>query len=373
MSAPVRTWLTEPVSVDVQRSLDRLAAAPGVIHVAAMPDVHLARDVCVGVAVATLDRLIPAAVGGDIGCGMAALALDADADLLASEARAGALLHALYGAVPCLKQRRPPALPRDLAESPLSDKRLEQARARDGRYQLGTLGRGNHFVELQADEADRLWLMVHTGSRGMGARIRDHHVRRADEDPASRLAFLRAESPAGRAYLADHAWALRYAEANRAAIVRAVVRVLHEQFGVASDPATGLACHHNFVRHERFAGGAAYVHRKGAISADDGEVGIVPGSMGAASFHTLGRGLDEALRSSSHGAGRAMRRTDARRRIRVAALEDAMEGVWFDHRRSAALRDEAPMAYRDIHAVMRAQRDLTRVIRRLRPLLAFKY
>jgi len=372
MAAPIHTFLAEPASPAVVRSLGRLAGAADVVHVAAMPDVHLAKEVCVGVAVATRDVVYPAAVGGDIGCGMTALAFDEGSGLLASETHAARLLHALYEAVPCLKHHNPPSLPAALA-SPLSHPHLSSAKRRDGRYQLGTLGRGNHFVEFQADLEDRLWVMVHSGSRGMGGRIRDHHLRAARVDPASGLGFLPVGEEDGRAYMADMAWALSYAAANRRRIVSAVVGILRDLFGVASLPETRLTCHHNHVREETHGGRRLLVHRKGAIDASEGVPGIVPGSMGRPSFHTLGRGAAPALRSSSHGAGRRLSRTEARKQVRLRAFERDMKGIWFDRRRAPKLRDEAPEAYRDIEAVMRAQKTLTRVVRRLRPLLAFKY
>jgi tRNA-splicing ligase RtcB len=167
-------------------------------------------------------------------------------------------------------------------------------------------------------------------------------------------------------------WALRYAGANRAAILAAVVEILEDRFRAAPMPQPRMDCHHNFVRREVHLQGPLWVHRKGALSALDGEAGIIPGSMGSASFHVTGRGCPLSLCSSSHGAGRAMSRDEARRTISPRELERQMRGVWFDHQMAARLRDEAPQAYKDIHAVMRAQRELTRVVRVLRPVLSYK-
>jgi tRNA-splicing ligase RtcB len=205
----------------------------------------------------------------------------------------------------------------------------------------------------------------------MGGAIRDHHLRHAATD-GSGLAFLDAESDAGRAYLSDHAWALRYADANRRAIVSAAAAILGRVLGARADDASLIVCAHNHVRREVHDGTELRVHRKGAIPAADGEPGIIPGSMGTASLHTLGRGEPASLRSSSHGAGRTMSRSEARIRIRLRDLERDVEGVWFDHRLARRLVEEAPGAYRDIGRVMRAQRDLTRVVRRLRPVLVHK-
>ncbi|MFV1958100.1 MAG: RtcB family protein, partial [Planctomycetota bacterium] len=365
-------WTAAPLGPDVEASLGRLASAGSVAHVSVMPDAHLAHDVCVGTVLATRGRIYPAAVGGDIGCGMAAIALDGDADILADEAEAARLLSALYDAIPCLKQRRAPPLPAGLANAPLSDAVLERRRSREGRWQLGTLGRGNHFVEFQRDDEQRLWLMVHSGSRSKRVATRPHHLPRAHRDAASALMFLDADGEAGRVYLSDHDWALNYAEGNRARLVERAVGVVFDLFSVSADPAPLLTCHHNHVRREDHFGEPLWVHRKGAICAREGEPGIVPGSMGTASYHTSGRGCALALASSSHGAGRAMSRTAARQRIPLRDLRRQMRGVWYDHRHERRLLDEAPGAYRNVGAVMRAQRELTRVVRRLRPVLVFK-
>ena len=374
MTAAFAAWLAEPLAPDVGRSLDRLRSAGDVVRVAAMPDVHLAEDVCVGVAAATTRRIYPSAVGGDIGCGMAALRFDCGADSLAGEDAAARMLTALHRDVPVLVHSRDAMdepLPDGLEDAPLSCPSLDSRRRRDGRVELGTLGRGNHFVELQSDDEGRLWLMVHSGSRAMGGAIRDHHLRRAAADPSG-LAFLDADSELGRAYLADHAWALRYADANRRAIVAAVIAIAGRLLGARPDDASLIVCDHNHVRREVHDGAELWVHRKGALPAADGEPGIIPGSMGTSSFHTLGRGHPASLRSSSHGAGRTMSRSEARARIRVRDFEREVEGVWFDHRLARRLVEEAPGAYRDVGRVMRAQHDLTRVVRRLRPVLVHK-
>lgn len=370
MTAPVHRWQAAPFDREVEASLERLARLPDAVHVAAMPDTHLAHDVCVGVVLATSSQLVPAAVGGDIGCGMAALALDVDADVLADPRRGEHLLAELDRAIPCIKRRRPAALP-DALLAPLSHPSLETARARDGRYQLGTLGRGNHFLEFQCDDAGGLWLMVHSGSRGMGVAIRDHHLRRATRASGG-LSAIAADSADGHAYRADHDWALAYAAENRRVLAARACDVAESVLGARPLDATWRTCHHNFVRRETHAGRAVWVHRKGAISARDGEPGIIPGSMGASSYHTLGRGHPDALASSSHGAGRALSRTEARRRIGLRDLRRSLRGVVFDVRKERRLVDEAPAAYRDIDAVMRAQRELTRIVRRLRPLVSFK-
>jgi tRNA-splicing ligase RtcB len=370
--ATVRRWVDGPLDRDVEAAIGRLARSEGVRRVAVMPDVHLSADVCIGTVVGTDGPLYPNAVGGDIGCGVAAVPFDVEAGVLRDERRAAAVLAGLYRAVPIARhgRRRAPALPGGLDTRPLAAPPLE-ALKREAALQLGTLGRGNHFVELQADDEDRLWLMLHSGSRGIGQAIRDHHLAQSTAGRAG-LCFLDADSDEGRAYLADVAWALDYAEAGRRAMAAAVAEVARAALGAEVNEAGWLSCHHNHVRLETHGGERLWVHRKGAIPAAAGERGIVPGSMGTRSYHVEGRGCAEAMASSAHGAGRRLSRTDARRALGAADVARQMRGVWYDHRLAARLRDEAPSAYKDVDAVLRAERELVRVVRRLRPLLCFK-
>lgn len=252
----------------------------------------------------------------------------------------------------------------------LSSSALCTLARRDGRLQLGTLGRGNHFLELQRDPAGELWLAVHSGSRAMGPAIRGHHMRQAEGSGA--LASLDCESPTGAAYLADVEWARSYAATSRRRMVEQVAELAEELFDARVDWGSFFDSDHNHVAREHHAGDTLWVHRKGALHAANGELGIIPGSMGSPSYHVAGRGLPGALCSSSHGAGRAMSRSEARRRISRTQLFGDIEGVWFDHRLTQRLREEAPAAYKDIGKVMRAQRELTRVVRRLEPVLVYK-
>jgi tRNA-splicing ligase RtcB len=394
----IQYWLSEPLGKDVRQSLERLAELEDVARIAVMPDVHLANEICVGTVVATRGRLIPAAVGGDIGCGMAALCFDATAELLGDEMSAGRVLDGLYRTVPAMRHSRATMrerLPDELERQLLSDSKLEKLKRRDGLVQLGTLGRGNHFLEFQSDAEGRLWLMIHSGSRAMGQAITSNATRRrgdgetrggrheedrgegdvvveGDNSHLSGLVLLDAESAAGRAYLQDVAWARKYASANRLAMMEAVVGLMKELFGVEADMSSLIHSDHNHVRAERHFGEDLWVHRKGALSAKEDEPGIIPGSMGDSSFHVAGNGHEAALASSSHGAGRALSRTDARKTVGRKELERQMHGVWFDHRRAEQLRDEAPSAYKNIRRVMRAQRELTRIVRELRPILSYK-
>lgn len=372
-SPAVYRWLAGPLPRDVAAALDRLARAEDVRHVAVMPDVHLAADVCIGTVLATNRLIYPAAVGGDIGCGLLAVAFDCGADVLATESAAGALFRRLYAAVPANRHRRPRDLPPGLAERPLSDPRLSAVARRDGRVQLGTLGRGNHFLEFQADEDGRLWLAVHSGSRAIGQAVRDWHVARAaGGGRADGLVSIDAGTPAGQAYLADAEWARAYADASRRAMADAAAEAVRALFGGSRVDGSIIACDHNHVRRETHLGGPMWVHRKGAMPAAAGELGVLPGSMGTATYHVEGRGEPAALCSSAHGAGRAMTRAQARSAVSDRDLRRQLAGVWFDPRAGPHLREEAPAAYKDVAAVLRAQRDLTRVVRKLRPVLVYK-
>ncbi|HSZ58088.1 MAG TPA: RtcB family protein [Tepidisphaeraceae bacterium] len=365
----VKAWLAQPMPADVRRAVERIARASDVRHVAIMPDVHLARDVCVGTVVATTDLIYPAAVGSDIGCGIAAIAFDADATLI-GEGEVERLFDGLAAAVP-IHRHRSATLPRELAEQPLSDRKLESIRRHDGAVQFGTLGRGNHFLEFQADDDGRLWLMVHSGSRAIGQAIRDFHES-AIATRAGQMRYIEADSARGAAYLTDAAWARAYARASRRAMIDAAAEVLRKCAGAHVDPASYFDCDHNHVRREAHFGVELWVHRKGAMSADADEPGMVPGSMGTESFHVRGRGNPESLRSTSHGAGRAMSREQARRCVRVDQVQRSMRNVHYQIADPNAFREESPAAYKDIRAVLRAEAELTRIVRRLRPLLSYK-
>ncbi len=362
----VHRWLAEPLPKAVAQALDRLAAARGVVHVAVMPDVHLAEHVCVGTVVGTDEWLYPQAVGGDIGCGMAAVRIAAGSDVIADEAAAERLFAALRQRVPAVRQPRPQDAPLGV----LSDPQLQRRVLRDARIEFGTLGRGNHFLEVQADEHDQLWLMVHSGSRAVGPAIQSHHLARGE--PVGKGFVALAAAGSGKEYLHDVKEALGFAQRNRRAIAEGAAVGLREALGVELAWPTWFDVTHNFVRRETHAGRELWVHRKGASPADEGEPGIIPGSMGSRSFHVEGRGRTDALRSSSHGAGRKLARGEAARTISVRDLERELRSVFFERELAPRLRDEAPGAYKDIGAVMRAQRDLVRVVRTLRPVLAYK-
>jgi tRNA-splicing ligase RtcB len=376
MNAPVSITEFLPdksKSDELRAAIERLGRTEDVVRIALMPDAHVAEDVCVGTVTATNRRILPAAVGGDIGCGMVAIRLLCQADLLADRDRAALVLAGFYQYIPHVLHisKDAPDLPEELRDKPLADGALESLKRREGRLEFGTLGRGNHFLEVQCDEENQVWLLVHSGSRCMGPAIRHHYESRAEHD-ASGLAWLDAESNLGRGYLEDAAWAALYARASRATMLQRAIQVFADHFGVEADLETRVEVDHNHVRREIHDDGFLWVHRKGAMGLAAGEPGVVPGSMGSASFHVEGRGFGEALCSSAHGAGREMSRSEARKRITKRQMLRETHGVWFDQRLTDRLREEAPGAYKDIGAVMRAQQKLVRITRRLRPLLVYK-
>ena len=371
--APIRTWLALPMGPEVTEAIERLRLSPDVQQIAVMPDVHLSAEVCIGVVIATSHLIYPQAVGGDIGCGMLAVALDLDSTALESPRIAGRVLAELGRAVPARRRNRRTVIPQpeDVAGDRLSSRSLDSIRRTEGCTEFATLGSGNHFIEIQADEDDRLWLMVHSGSRALGPAIRDHHLARA-QPGNNRLRVLDARSSAGAEYLHDASCARRFAAASRRAMTEEIARVLAQTLGAQVCWDTAITTDHNHVSLENYGGRDLWVHRKGAMPARLGESGVLPGSMGTLSFHVEGRGHEEALCSSAHGAGRLLSRSAAREQVTERDLRRQMGGVWYDSRKTDRLLDEAPSAYKDIRAVLRAQKEMVKVTRTLRPLLNYK-
>jgi tRNA-splicing ligase RtcB len=371
--APLNMWLATPLPSGVAPVLERLQQTPGVVQIAVMPDVHLASEFCVGTVVASDTFIFPNAVGGDIGCGMLAMPFDADADALKEEAVAARLLGLLEVLCPSRRHHHKTAhqLPAELCDEELSDPQLEaHKRGEESRRQLGTLGAGNHFLEFQADEHNQLWLMIHTGSRHLGQRILHHHLPKAQKLDTGIMA-LETNSPAGAVYLHDVVIARAWAKENRRLLAEGAAKALAQLLN-AKPTADAFDCDHNHVQLETHADRQIWVHRKGATAAHENVPGIIPGSMGTRSFHTLGKGNPDALHSSSHGAGRNLSRTEAKNSITISALRQQLRGVWYDARLERHLREEAPRAYKNIDAVMQAQQPLTQITRQLRPLLVYK-
>lgn len=397
-NVPVKMW-TKDVHVESQAidQLKNIASMPFIYkHVAAMPDVHLGRGATVGSVIATRKAIIPAAVGVDIGCGMSAMRLSLKA-------------HELPDSLSRLRSKVEEAIPVGFAEHSASygryvttkgqfkdvfmdlksgfdhladkhpdlmkmGKRLPDKIA----SQLGTLGGGNHFIELCIDESDDVWVMLHTGSRGIGNCIGRYFIEKAKEEmkrwhiniPDQDLAYF----PEGNQHYYDYTeaveWAQDYARKNRDVMMILVLEALRKELPEFTVTKEAINCHHNYVTMENHFGENVWVTRKGAVSAREGQLGIIPGSMGAKSFIVSGKGNADSFHSCSHGAGRMMSRSQAKKQFTVDDHEKATHGV--ECRKDNGVIDETPSAYKDIDKVMKAQEDLVDIVHTLKQVMCVK-
>jgi tRNA-splicing ligase RtcB (3'-phosphate/5'-hydroxy nucleic acid ligase) len=384
----IKSWCEEiePGALEQALNIARLPFA--FHHIALMPDAHQGFGMPIGGVLATVDMVVPNAVGVDIGCGMAAVSLDAIADEVKLQTRKE-IIDEIRHRIPVGFKHRGGGdiLPWDGWDTMPEIELLEELRP-EGRDQIGTLGGGNHFIELQADEEGRMWLMVHTGSRNFGLRVAQHYHKRAvsrlerksgDTNgkktkvrriPNKELAYLPMDSQDGSEYLAAMQFAVRFSEANRSAIREQIEEILRSYGITATERITAV---HNYAAVEQHFGREVVVHRKGAIRAGQDELGIVPGSQGTRSYIVKGKGNPDSFVSSSHGAGRKMGRKQAQRTLSVkeqAALLDAKGIIHAVHNKGDL--DEAPGAYKDIDAVMAAQGDLVEIVHTLSPLAVVK-
>jgi len=390
---PIKLWTRGvPLEDEARRQLMNMALLP-FIHrwIAVMPDVHLGKGATVGSVVPTVGAIVPAAVGVDIGCGMIATRTTLAASDLPDNLAGlrSAIEHAVpHGRTPGPRDRgswsNPPeasldgwkALENDFRK--IMSKYPKLAKTNNLNH-LGTLGTGNHFVEVCVDEADQVWFMLHSGSRGVGNAIGTHFIELAKQDmrrwminlPDEDLAYLPEGSEHFEDYVFAVEWAQRFARTNRAIMMRHVVEAAKKVIAKPFDAATeAVNCHHNYVNREHHYGADVLVTRKGAVSAKQGEMGIIPGSMGAKSFIVRGLGNPESFHSCSHGAGRVMSRTEARKRISVEDHKRATAHV--ECRKDAEVVDESPAAYKPIDAVMAAQSDLVEIVHTLRQVICVK-
>ncbi len=377
--APVHLWTNvEEVESGALDQLRNIAALPWVFkHVAVMPDVHFGKGATVGSVIAMKDAVSPAAVGVDIGCGMAAVRTSLDAaDLPDSLAE---LRSTVEEAIPVgfNWHRDPVRQARELdlwSEFSTLSPKVQDLFGR-ARNQMGTLGGGNHFIELCLAEDDAVWLMLHSGSRNIGKTLADIHIGRAKQLthnanlPDRDLAVFLAGTPEMTEYRRDLFWAQRYAAANREVMLQLYRDVLTDHFPDIrfENP---ISCHHNYVAEEIHFGEEVMVTRKGAIRAGRGELGIIPGSMGTRSYIVRGLGNPESFCSASHGAGRRMSRGAAKRKFSIAELEAQTHGV--ECRKDRGVLDEIPGAYKDIDRVMEQQRDLVEVVATLKQVMCVK-
>lgn len=360
------------------RRTARLPVVDG--HVALMPDAHIGIGATIGSVIPTRGAVIPSAVGVDIGCGMVAVRTDLRVGQLPDDLTR--VLDAIEAVVPAgvgQGHREPTSAARAWLAAHPPASALSGQQERKTLEQFGTLGSGNHFFEVCADEAERVWLVLHSGSRGIGNELAMGHIRRAKklaahdatplEDPD--LAYFVHGTPPFERYIADMRWAQDYAMANRAAMMDAATQALFAVLGAGTE-LSRVNCHHNFAELEEHGGKRLWITRKGAIRARAGELGIVPGSMGAPTFIVRGRGEPASYTSCAHGAGRRMSRTHARKTITIEEFESQMQGRTWLRRDARRLIDEAPAAYKDITQVMRDQADLVEVVHELRGLVNYK-
>lgn len=386
-------WADEADIEDAARTqLRNTATLPWTHGVRVMPDVHYGRGATVGSVIAMRQAVAPAAVGVDIGCGMTAVRTNLRPEQLPDDL--ARLRHGIERGVPVGFGQHPDE-PRtvqrhaDLGERyAAAMSAFEQLRAREltasartgtaaakASRQVGTLGGGNHFIELCAGDDDRVWVTLHSGSRGTGNQLAQVHIEAAQRLAHNQhlvdrdLAVFLAGTPQLDAYLHDLWWAQEYALLNRDVILRSVCDELeHRIAGIAFDEP--IRCHHNYVAVETHDDVELIVTRKGAIRAGAGDLGIIPGSMGTGSYIVRGLGNEASYSSASHGAGRRMSRSAARRQFTTADLEEQTAGV--ECRKDSGVVDEIPAAYKDIESVIDAQRDLVEVVARLRTLLCVK-
>lgn len=387
-SVPVKIY-TRDIERGALEQLRNISLLPIVhSHIAAMPDVHAGVGATVGSVIPTVDAIIPAAVGVDIGCGMSAVRLSLSSAQLPDNLRT--MREKIERAVPVGMRAHKSASVRTAAcrklapgidwlfeKHPRLLKMMKQPET-TWTKQLGTLGSGNHFIEVCVDESCRVWVMLHSGSRGIGNAIGRYFIALAKKDmghhihnlPDKDLAYLQEGSVHYQDYIAALNWAQDYARTNRDEMMGLVLRAIAPELPPFTMDRTAINCHHNYVAREHHFGRELWITRKGAIRAGEGELGIIPGSMGARSFIVRGKGDTEAFCSCSHGAGRVMSRTAARARFRRQDLEEQTRGI--ECRKDKGVIDEIPAAYKDIDVVMENQRDLVDIVHTLRQVLCVK-
>ncbi len=394
--APIKTW-TKGVQIENEAlaQLHNVAKLPFIHkHVAAMPDVHWGMGATIGSVIASKGAIVPAAVGVDIGCGMMAVRTTLRAEHLPDNLHATRL--DIEAAVPHGRTDNGGAndrgawgeLPPEAEErwAPLADRyaaiiaKHPKAKAYNSARHVGTLGTGNHFIELCIDEDDFVWAMLHSGSRGAGNKIGMYFIEKAKEEmrryfidkflPDEDLAYLVERTELFDDYVNAVEWAQDFALENRKAMMQATIAAIHKTLPDFDVTEMAVNCHHNYVARENHFGTNVLVTRKGAVRAREGDLGIIPGSMGTGSFIVRGKGNPESFCSCSHGAGRAMSRGAAKKAISLEQHAEAMKGI--EARLDADVIDESPAAYKDIGAVMAAQQSLVDIVHRLRQVVNVK-
>ncbi len=393
---PIKSWTRGvPFEPEAKEQLKNISRMP-FIHqwVAAMPDVHLGKGATIGSVVPTLGAVIPAAVGVDIGCGMMAVKTSLNASDLPDNL--AAIRSAIERAVPHGRSARARGgrdkgawsnIPGDVVSAwaslsvqfELLSAKHRVLRKTNNIKHLGTLGTGNHFIEMCLDEHNAVWLMLHSGSRGVGNRIGTHFIELAKKDmeqwmiqlPDKDLAYLPEGTTHFDEYVEAVDWAQNYARINREVMMARVIDAVKGSLGVSFDAQLeAVNCHHNYISREHHYGKNVLVTRKGAVRAREGEMGIIPGSMGARSYIVRGLGNEESFCSCSHGAGRVMSRTKAKKMVSLEEHKRDTEGV--ECRKDESVIDETPSAYKSIEQVMDAQKDLVEVVYTLKQVVCVK-
>ncbi|MDB9314007.1 RtcB family protein [Spirulina sp. CS-785/01] len=380
---PVLSWAGHPLESQETQMAKNVASLPFVFkHVALMPDVHLGKGALVGSVIATKDAVIPAAVGVDIGCGMAAVKMPFNGDQL--DGKLKKIRKDIEAAIPVGFEQN-----KDIEKNVINwqgwqqfkdlhsgVKRLENKALK----QMGSLGGGNHFIELCLDSENNVWLMLHSGSRHIGNQLAQCHIKTAKELlklseqklPDPDLAYFVANTPEFAAYWRDLQWAQNYARYNRDVMMARFKQIVEQHLagGKATKPLLMVNCHHNYAEKEVHFGEEVYVTRKGAVRAQQEDYGIIPGSMGAKSFIVKGKGNVESYCSCSHGAGRQMSRSKAKKQFTVDDLLSQTEGV--ECRKDKHVLDEIPGAYKSIDEVMQQQSDLVEIVATLKQVVCVK-
>jgi len=377
---PVLSWMNHSISSDETNMLRNVSRLPSVFkHVAVMPDGHLGKGCMIGSVIAMQDAVAPATVGVDIGCGMSAIKTPFKSSQL--EGILPALYETINRTIPTGFNKYDESVARwdrfnefDQLHAGVADRKETAMR------QLGTLGGGNHFIEISVDIAteQEVWLVLHSGSRNIGKELAERHIAtakslwRLSELPDPDLAYFIKGTPEFADYMHDLNWAQDYAFQNREVMVNRLMRVLAKALnkGTMFRPELRVNCHHNYVADETHFGERVLVTRKGAIRAQTGDLGIIPGSMGAHTYIVRGLGQPESFNSAAHGAGRRMSRGQAKRAYTVADLEQQTEGIVCT--KDASVLDEIPSSYKDINKVMANQSDLVEVVQELRQVLNVK-
>jgi tRNA-splicing ligase RtcB len=390
--APIKAWVKGvPIDEKAKAQLANTASLPFIHeHVAVMPDVHVGKGATIGSVIATDGAIVPAAVGVELGCGMMAMCTSLRAEDLPDslvDVRFGieaAVPHGGVGIKAGWKDGVPKGTQPRYEKAGLGE-RLERIIEKhpavangNSLVHLGSLGGGNHFIELCLDEAARVWVMLHSGSRGIGNRIGTYFIGEAREAlakcayglPDKDLAWFEEGEVLFDDYVEAVMWAQDFARQNREAMMERVLRVMREKLPKFTTEKVAVNCHHNYVEREAHFGKDVWVTRKGAVRAKVGDLGIIPGSMGAKSFIVRGKGNADSFHSCSHGAGRVLSRTAARKQYSLEDHTAATEHV--ECRKDTGVIDETPMAYKDIDAVMAAQSDLVDILHTLHQVVCVK-